>query len=206
MESINNPLIDMIDRAHLLLNEVLNPGDFGIDLTAGRGHDTLWLAQQVTAQHKGNVLAFDIQRQAIDSTSKRLATAGFSVRQLTENQQVAPQGVSLYHGCHSQLPQQLDQAPKAIIANFGYLPGSDHATTTTANSSCAAIDQATQLLATGGRIALVLYTGHSGATQECSAIEQLCSQLDSKQWQVLRLQPMNRNNAPYLLVLEKRCE
>ena len=208
MNNTSNQLIDIINWSHQLLSDVLNPGDLAIDLTAGRGHDTLWLSKQVDAKREGQVLAFDIQQQAIDSSTEQLTVAGFCVQQLTGQQSIAQRGVSLYHGCHSHLSQLFQpgatKSPKAVIANFGYLPGSDHATTTAANSSCAAIKQATQLLAAGGRIALVLYTGHSGADEECAAIEQLCNQLDNKHWNMLRLQPVNRNNAPYLLVLEKR--
>jgi len=50
----------------------------------------------------------------------------------------------------------------------------------------------------------VLYTGHSGALEECAAIEELCCTLDSRTWDVLRLQPANRSKAPYVLVLEKK--
>jgi len=91
-----------------------------------------------------------------------------------------------------------------MIANFGYLPNGDHSTTTNAKSSCDTIKQATQLLAPSGRIALVLYTGHDGAKEEVEAIENLCNELDGQTWNVLRVQPVNRNNAPYLLVIEKK--
>jgi len=204
----NSNLTDVSYRAHQLLAEKLRPGDCAIDLTAGRGHDTLWLAQQVDANNVGRVLAFDVQQQAIDSTSERLTAEDFMVHQLEQGQSIPPQGVALYHGCHSQLAQLLEGNPtlqaRAVIANFGYLPGSDHTTTTSAASSRSAVHQATQLLARGGRMALVLYTGHHGALEECTAIEELCCSLESKMWDVLRLQPANRTKAPYVLVLEKK--
>jgi len=202
-----NELINVINWAHKLLAEVIDTGDFAIDLTAGRGHDTLWLAEQVDSAQQGCVLAFDIQQKAIDSTADRLATAGFPSNKSTA-QLASPIGISLYHCCHSRLTEVIDQQitaqPKAVIANFGYLPNGDHTTTTNAQSSCAAIKQATQLLAPTGRIALVLYTGHHGATEEVEAIENLCNQLDGQTWNILRIQPVNRNNAPYLLIIEKR--
>jgi len=208
MENYPIKITDMSSWAHQLLTTVLQAGDFAIDLTAGRGHDTLWLAQQVDVNTNGQVLAFDVQQQAIASTSAHIEEAGIIVQTINEPQSIAPQGVSLYHGCHTELGQlvtdDIKLRPKAIIANFGYLPGADHATTTAATTSYTAVHQATQLLAVGGRIALVLYTGHTGALEECAAIEELCSALDSKIWDVLRLQPANRSKAPYVLVLEKK--
>lgn len=206
MNRTANDLINVISWAHTLLAEVINKGDFAIDLTAGRGYDTLWLAQQVDATNQGHVLAFDIQQSAIDSSAARLARAGY-ITTLSDDAATVT-GVTLHHGCHSQLTKSIPTCatlqPKAVIANFGYLPNGDHTTTTNAQTSCDAINQATELLAPNGRIALVLYTGHDGAAQEVAAIEKLCNQLDGQTWNVLRIQPANRNNAPYLLMIEKR--
>lgn len=205
MRRDSNKLMDVINWAHSLLSEVIEEGDFVIDLTAGRGHDTLWLAKQVNAKQHGSVLAFDIQQQAITSTAKRLTESELPVT-IIKKQPITTEGITLYHGCHSQLKEHLNSqtlTAKAVIANFGYLPNSDHLTTTTAQSSCCAISAATELLSTGGRIALVIYTGHQGAQEEASAIEAMCNNLDGKQWNILRLQPVNRTNAPYLLVLER---
>ncbi|OQY18821.1 MAG: hypothetical protein B6I36_06040 [Desulfobacteraceae bacterium 4572_35.1] len=212
MDTHKNRLCDMVAWAHELLAEVLVPGDLAIDLTAGRGHDTLWLAQQVDAEHSGIVLAFDIQQRAIASTRAHLSSAGYSAVQLEKGQNPGEHGVYLFQCCHSQLAEHLqlvqNTAPakqlKVVIANFGYLPGSDHATTTTAATSCAAIEPACQHLANGGRIALVLYTGHNGAHEECEAIEAMCNQLPAQRWNVVRFQPVNRTKAPYLLLLEKK--
>jgi tRNA1(Val) A37 N6-methylase TrmN6 len=207
MSRQKNGLINVINWAHTLLAEVINPDDFVIDLTAGRGHDTLWLAQHVDAMHRGHVLAFDVQQTAIASTEERLTAAGFSLNRPTEPL-TSVTGITLYACCHSRLEELIDPCltppPKAVIANFGYLPNSDHTTTTNSQTSCDAIKQATQLLAPSGRIALVLYTGHDGAKEEVTAIENLCNQLDGQTWNILRIQPVNRNNAPYLLVIEKK--
>lgn len=207
MSQAKNELINVINWAHKLLAEVINTGDFAIDLTAGRGHDTLWLAQQVGARNQGHVLAFDVQQTAIDSTAERLDTAGFPINEPTEPL-ASTAGITLTPCCHSRLAELIDPRimpqPKAVIANFGYLPNGDHTTTTNAKTSCDAIFQASQLLAPRGRIALVLYTGHEGATEEVDAIENLCNKLEGQTWNVLRIQPVNRNNAPYLLMIEKR--
>ena len=46
----------IISWSHRLVREVLEPGDLAVDLTAGRGRDTLMLCQTVGAE--GCVLSF----------------------------------------------------------------------------------------------------------------------------------------------------
>ena len=58
-------LANIVSRSQRLLSEVLQPGDLAVDLTAGNGSDTLFLAQ--TVGPTGTVLAFDIQVQALAS-------------------------------------------------------------------------------------------------------------------------------------------
>ena len=55
--------------AQQLLGPLIRPGDIVIDATAGNGHDTLFLAENVGPD--GRVLAFDVQAVAIDSTRRR---------------------------------------------------------------------------------------------------------------------------------------
>src|SRR5690606_9310523 len=53
-----------------LLRSVLQAGDIAIDATVGNGHDTVFLAEQVG--DAGKVFGFDIQKEAIENTKKRL--------------------------------------------------------------------------------------------------------------------------------------
>lgn len=195
-------LSDMTHWSHRLLAEVLHPGDLAVDLTAGRGHDTLWLAEQVQSNQSGCVVAFDIQSAALQSCRELLAQQNYR-HGVTDPSQLQDSGIHLIHGCHSQ-PWRLPRAPQAVLANFGYLPGGDHAITTTPDTTCQAVQQACDLVTPGGRIVLVLYTGHPGAAEECQTIESLCQSLAPRHWHVMRLQPVNRHQAPYLLLLEKR--
>lgn len=45
--------------AHILLSDLVNPGDFVVDATCGNGSDTLWLCRAVGPC--GRVLAMDVQ-------------------------------------------------------------------------------------------------------------------------------------------------
>lgn len=102
-------LSDMIHWSHRLLAEVLRPGDLAIDLTAGRGHDTLWLAKQVQSDQHGCVVAFDIQAAALDSCRELLAQHHCRHR-TTDPTRLKDSGINLIHGCHSQ-PWRLPCAP-----------------------------------------------------------------------------------------------
>ncbi len=66
-------LIRVVLWAHQLLAEVLSPGDTAVDLTAGNGTDTLFLARLVGPV--GRVIAFDIQQQALQNTAILLDSA-----------------------------------------------------------------------------------------------------------------------------------
>jgi hypothetical protein len=194
---------DIIHWSHQLLSEVLTAGDCAIDLTAGRGNDLLWLTEQVASNAAGKVVAFDVQRESISSCVSLLEQHQLRFETIEAQQSVMPGGISLVHGCHSQWPDLGQQRPQGVIANFGYLPGGDHRLITDPQTTVAALEQAASALAVGGRMALVLYTGHPGAEQECQAIEAFCAELPVRQWHIIRLQTVNRNKAPYLLGLEK---
>lgn len=59
--------------AHQHLLKVLRSGAFAIDATAGNGFDTLFLA--LACGSDGRIIAFDIQPQALEATTKRLQAA-----------------------------------------------------------------------------------------------------------------------------------
>lgn len=63
-----------VDYSHQQLAMRLKPGCKCIDATAGRGHDTAFLCSLVG--ETGEVAAFDVQQEALDSTAKRLEELG----------------------------------------------------------------------------------------------------------------------------------
>lgn len=194
----------MITWSRDFIGEVLSEGDLAVDLTAGTGRDTLFLFQKVG--YEGTVVAFDIQEEAIARTARLLSDAG--ARVFAE----APEGLSagiepgvhLIHDCHSNIDLYLDKAPKGVIANLGYLPGGDTQIITEVETTRSALEKGMEILAPGGRMVVVVYVGHPGGREEGQMLEDVLSELSSKQWHVLRLNVMNRRDSPYLLVAEKR--
>ncbi len=194
----------MVSVAHALLAEVLLPGDLAVDLTAGNGHDSCFLYQTVGAG--GRVLAFDLQEVALQTSARRLSDAGARIFGPEDHPPDFPltAGVHLIHACHGRLQEYLQEPAKVIIANLGYLPGSETEVATREDTTLQALQQALPLLAKGGRMAVVAYVGHPGGRSEAQKVEQLFSSLPAEYWNVLSLNACNRQNAPRLLVAERR--
>lgn len=193
-------LTHVIGRAHMLLAEVLHEGGIALDLTAGNGCDTLFLAQQ--AGYCGCVLAFDVQQLAVDNSLKRLSSYGIPCRQLFSPQPLLP-GVSMVREDHAGIKDWCLTAPIAVIANLGFLPGGDRSLITRPQSTVGALSAAVDVLALGGRLAVVVYPGHAGGSDESEAVMDFFGRLDAKCFAVLYLTPLNRQNSPYLLVADK---
>ena len=119
-----------------------------VDATAGNGNDTVFLAQHIG---QGMVYSFDIQREALAQTATLLEQKGLQTR------------VKLILAGHERIDQYVKAPLDAVMFNLGYLPGGDHHIITQPQNTTTALQRAIELLKIGGRISLVVYTGHSGA-------------------------------------------
>ncbi len=175
--------------AHTLIAEIAGPGDTVLDATMGNGHDTAFLATQVSPG--GTVWALDVQSGALEATQRRLETA-------TECR------MELRLLAHERL-QELDTgALKAAMFNLGYLPGSNHLTTTRPITTCAALDVVRDRLLPGGRCTVLAYIGHPGGMEEAQAVETWCQRLDPALWHwTLANPPGTSATAPRLFVINR---
>jgi len=192
--------------AHRLIGEVLKFGETAVDLTAGNGHDALFLFQCVGQD--GRVVAFDIQDAALEATAHRIERAGGRV--FRHEKDAAPEAmgkpaVHLIAACHSQIDRFLPGRVAAVIANLGYLPGGGvRLPVTRRETTVEAIGKALELIEPGGRLAVVAYVGHTGGREEAAGVEALVSNLPPLEWSTIRVAPVNRPGAPFLLSAEKR--
>lgn len=116
-----------------------------IDATCGNGGDTAFLCG-LSAASGGRVLGFDIQPEAIASTRAHLAQKGFTAE--------------LHRDSHANLLQYVTPGTAdAVMFNFGWLPGADHAVFSTAGSSIPALEAALTALRPGGVLSAILYSG-----------------------------------------------
>lgn len=180
--------LDVLPMVRLLLQENIQKGDTVVDATMGKGHDTLFLARLVGEQ--GQVIAFDIQKTALDHTAERLKKAGVTWAQL-------------YKVSHTQVAKYVEKA-QAFVYNLGYLPGGNKDLTTQSDETLLSVQRALSLLLPGGVIVLVCYPGHLEGKKEARVLENYLSLLKQPDFEVLRLSFINHNHtAPYALAIQK---
>lgn len=169
----------------------VRPGSLCIDATMGNGHDTELLCR--LSGPDGQVLAFDIQPQALARTQRRLSEAG------------VPDNYRLILDSHSHMEQYADAGTVSCITfNLGYLPGGDHALATRAGTTLAALRQALSLLQKDGLLTLCIYHGGDTGSEELDALLPFLKALDPKNYLVILSSYFNRPNDPPVPVLIRR--
>ena len=144
-----------------------------VDATCGNGGDTAFLCG-LTAP-AGRVLAFDVQPEAIRSTRTRLEQAN-----------VPAERYELVCGSHADLLQYVQPGTAdAVMFNFGWLPGADHAVFSTAQSSIPALQAALQAVRPGGIVSAILYSGAVIGSDEKQAVLRFLRALPLKSFTVL---------------------
>lgn len=179
--------INTIRLLHQSLQLSIKEGAFCIDATAGKGHDTVFLAN--LAGSAGKVLAMDIQPQALEAAAALVHKQGLQ------------QQVEFVLDGHEHMAQYAEAGTvDCIVFNLGYLPGGDHAIATKADTTIAALEQGLELLKPLGIISLAIYHGGDTGFAERDAVLQWLKQLDHKQYTVLVTDFYNRPNYPPLAV------
>lgn len=172
------------------LKPFIHPGDIALDLTVGRGRDTLFLAENVG--ETGQVHAFDVQEIALEETRKLLIENGLEER------------VHLHHLNHARLLEKVHSSVQVAMFNLGYLPGHSHEITTQASSTIPALEAVLELLCIGGVVALTVYRGHEGGNEEAQAVEIFLRGLPRRTYSVLRGEYTNQGeNTPYWILVQK---
>jgi predicted methyltransferase len=180
---------NLTELAHALIAEVTGPGNTVLDATMGNGHDTAFLAAHVSPG--GTVWALDIQPEALAATRARLT-------HLTDCR------VELRQVGHERLAELNTGPLQAAMFNLGYLPGSDHSTTTRPSTTCTALDTVCERLLPGGRCTVLAYIGHEGGAEEARQVENWCRGLDQAQWDwKLANPPDTPPTAPRLYVITR---
>ncbi len=177
--------------AWTLLREVIRPGDLVIDATAGNGHDTVFLAECVG--QTGKVLAFDVQAEAIHATSEKVSSLDLAHR------------VTLHQICHTRMEEFVaPESATAVMFNLGYLPGQDHALTTTAAQTIEALEAATRVLGPGGILSILCYPGHPEGATEADRVETWVTSLTDHGWRVAKYAMIGtKKPAPFLVAGRK---
>ena len=184
--------LNALGFSHQWIRSFVREGDLCIDATAGRGRDTLFLAQQVG--ERGRVLAFDVQQEAVDSTCELLAKHGMEER------------VQVILDSHANLARYAEAGSvKAVMFNFGWLPGGDHRIFSRAESSIPAIGAALELLCEGGVVSLCLYCGKECGYEEKQKVLEYLKTVDNSRFTVCATDFLNRTgDFPIPVMIVKR--
>lgn len=161
------------------INGILNR-KIAIDFTCGNGGDSEFLSK-----HFNYVYAYDIQKEAID---------------ICENKHL--NNVKFIHKSHEFFDEDIKQFDVGMF-NLGYLPGGDQTVFTDQNIVIKTLDKALGYLNSKGRIVVTCYPGFEHGEKEAKAVEKFCAQLASKQFDISKIQLINRNKAPYIILIDK---
>lgn len=186
-------LPNALTYSHTLLADCVYAGATVVDATVGNGHDTVFLAQLVGPT--GHVIGFDVQAAALQRTQTQLVLTGAADR------------VDLHLAGHEHVADYLTPTTQiaGAIFNLGYLPGGDKTRITRATTTLTAVRALLPHLTRGGRLLLMVYSGHPGGAAEATAVHQFCTTLPQHDYQVLQYGFINQiHQPPYLLAIERR--
>jgi len=184
-------MIDLLElQKHFILTH-LGEGDVAVDFTMGNGHDTEFLSR--TVGEFGHVFAFDIQEQALASTSDRLARSG------------CPDNCTLILDSHHNVKKYVDVPIKAGMFNLGYLPGSDKKITTMRSTTLPAIEAAISLMAPDAIILIAVYPGHPEGAEEGKLICDYLAGLSRYKLCATKINILNSPTSPFSIVVENKA-
>ncbi len=181
-----------VQWARVFIHPALKNGSIAVDATAGNGHDTLFLAENVG---QGQVYSMDIQDTALEKTSEALKSAGLLDR------------VTLIKRGHQEMDRLVPGQADAVMFNLGYLPGSDRSVMTMPGTTGDGLKAALKILSPGGRVSVLVYTGHPGSVVEARVVGEILAPLDHTEFTVQKMVFWNsRKNSPELFFITRSGE
>ena len=183
-------MIDLLQLQKQFILNHLREGDTAVDFTMGNGHDTEFLSK--TVGESGHVYAFDVQKQALESTARNLAAAG------------CPENYTLILDSHHNVKNYVQGSIRAGMFNLGYLPGGDKSITTMRVTTMPAIEAAISLLGPRSILSVAIYPGHEEGDLEGKMVSEYLSTLDRFRVSVAQIKIINSPTSPYFMVVETK--
>lgn len=184
----------LVDLVHMLIKQSYYGHDnlAFVDATCGNGFDTLFLCK--IAGERGQVKAFDIQKQAIERTSALLSSNLNFVN------------YEIILDSHEFISNHLSNIDIDVaIFNLGYLPFSDKTVTTKGDTTVKAIENLLPKIKKDGRIFITTYITHDTG-DEIKDIYSYLSSLDKSKYNVLHINLINKKNTPpELFIIERNA-
>lgn len=176
--------------AEELIRQAVEPGAHVIDATMGNGYDTQWLAELVG--ESGHVYGFDIQLEAVNRTRDRLAAAGLENR------------ATLFHAGHEHIAELVGEPVDAAVFNLGWLPGTDKALRTRAETTLTAVNAALDRLKEGALMTICVYPGHPEGRDELDRLIAWGRALPGEKYDVMARAYLNQSGDPPVLIAVKK--
>ena len=174
----------------IYLENIIQEGDVVVDATMGNGYDTVYLAKKVG--ENGKVYAFDVQEEALKSTTKKVNKEELN-------------NVELILDGHQNMDKYVKEEVSCIVFNLGYLPRAKHQIITKADTTLEAIKKGLELLKPNGVMSIAIYSGHEGGMEEKNEVYKYTETLDQNYFNVLCTKFIYQiNNPPELLLIEKK--
>ncbi len=200
-----------IDFCHFLWKEHITTNTSSntvvLDATAGRGLDTLFLANVLTHRKNSKLISLDIQETALCATRKRLNANGIKPNSESNTLQI-----DLIHKSHEDLSEFLSpEEADLIIYNLGYLPGGNKSITTLVDTTQKSLKTALHCLRPSGLITVTFYPGHeAGSIEKDEIVPKLFEEIDSinaansdVKWSISFHTFSMKKRSPCVLVLQK---
>jgi len=188
--SAHASLTNILSMAKRLLDISIKENGVYADFTMGKGNDTLYIKK---ACPSGKIYAFDIQKEAIEITKKRL-----------EHENCFDEKICLIHDSHANFKKYITEELDGAIFNLGYLPGGDKSVTTQTESTLACLKEALEILKTDGVIVVSVYPGHDEGTKEGEIIYEFAANLDRQKFDCLYHRLINIPEAPFIIAFQKK--
>ena len=176
--------------AEELIRQAVEPGARVIDATMGNGYDTQWLAELVG--ESGHVYGFDIQLEAVNRTRDRLAAAGLENR------------ATLFHAGHEHIAELVGEPVDAAVFNLGWLPGTDKALRTRAETTLTAVNAALDRLKEGALMTICVYPGHPEGRDDLDRLIAWGRALPGEKYDVMARAYLNQSGDPPVLIAVKK--
>lgn len=173
-------MVKITELSHKLILEA-EQTNLAVDMTSGRGNDTLFLAKRFK-----KVISFDIQQEAIDATTAILKTNNID-------------NVTLIRDSHANLISYVKEKVDLAIYNLGYLPSGNKDVKTESSSTIASLTSALEILNSNGLIIIVLYPHNP---EETNAVIDFTVKLSSD-YDCLEYKVLNRSNCPFIISIKK---
>lgn len=181
----------IVDFVHMLIRQSYEGRSelHFVDATCGNGFDALFLCK--VAGESGKVFAFDIQEQAIERTTILLET------------NLSYKNYKIIKDSHEVINKYISEKIDAALFNLGYLPFSDKEVTTKPDVTVNAIKNLLSLLNENGRVYITTYISHDTG-KEIKEVYQFLKDLNKKEYNVIHMKIINKDNAPpELFIIEK---